>query len=128
MDWKTDTTLGELAPRTPLLIRVLGRWEPTTPYELLNGYRFPRFLTIDQIEFTMDTEIKKGLASEEHKAILREIVLEDVASGTRPRPTKSRQLLAGFGRQYSDARNMVRTRHVAASSAGLAEPNSMAGS
>jgi hypothetical protein len=58
MDWKSRTTLGEMALRAPLWIRIDGRWAPTTPYELLEGFRFPRFLTVGQVEFTMGTEIR----------------------------------------------------------------------
>ncbi len=56
----------------------------------------------------------------------RTLTFEDAADGyqeaTRQQPRKSPQFLAGLWRQYSDARNMVRTRHVDASSAGFSEP------
>jgi len=76
-DWKTGITLGDLPMRTPLLIKVLGLWEKTTPYDLLNGYRMPRFLTISQVEFAMETEIQKDVTSEQREAILRHIALAD---------------------------------------------------
>jgi len=58
-DWKNRTTLAEMALRAPLWIRINGRWEPTTPYELLEGFRFPRALTVGQVEFTMETDIRR---------------------------------------------------------------------
>ncbi len=57
MSWKTDVALSDLPLREALIIKVNGLWEPTTPYELLNTFRFPRFLTLDQVEFAMNTEI-----------------------------------------------------------------------
>lgn len=60
MGWKTNTALGQMPSRQPLMIFVNGRWESTTPYELLNAYRFPRFLSIGEIEFAMDTEIRRA--------------------------------------------------------------------
>jgi hypothetical protein len=77
MDWKKETTLADLPMRAPLLIKVLGLWEKTTPYDLLNGYRMPRFLTVAQVEFAMETEIKRDVVPDEREAILQEIALAD---------------------------------------------------
>lgn len=58
-DWKANTTLGELEPDQG--IRVEWPAEPgrapvfTTPRELMNGGRMPRFLTLDQVEFAFST-------------------------------------------------------------------------
>lgn len=59
MNWKIDTTLASMPFRAPLEIWVNDRWEATTPYDLMNGYRFPRFLSVEQIEFTMGTHIRR---------------------------------------------------------------------
>ncbi len=70
MDWKHHTTLGELPRRSPLRVKIFGRWEATTPYELLEHYRLPRFLTVSQVEYAMEIEITTGGVPEERAACL----------------------------------------------------------
>ena len=73
MDWKAETMLGQLPSREPLLIKLSGQWEKTTPYELLQHYRFPRFLSIARLETTMGAQISKPDVSREAVSAAKEL-------------------------------------------------------
>lgn len=58
-DWRTVTSLGEMPRRAPLWLKAQGQWQRTTPYELLEHFRFPRFMTVDLVEASTDTQIMR---------------------------------------------------------------------
>ena len=58
-DWRAVTTLNEMPRRERLWLKVRGQWEQTTPYELTEHFRFPRFMTVDLIEASTDTRIMR---------------------------------------------------------------------
>lgn len=58
-DWKAVVTLGQLPARKPLWMKFQGKWEATTPYELLEHFRFPRFMAIEVMEVRIGASLMR---------------------------------------------------------------------